>query len=221
MRAMLLLTLIGAGCGSKSTCVPGQSAACVCSDGSGGAQLCQHDGTFGACMCGSGGDTSGSNGSGGNSAGDMATAATMPTAIELANAGALVTSQFPCGTPTVNCANYDITFLLTVNESLARLEHVTLTIGGQTYTAPSPLCDASPWNSAAPQSVGPLDFTVTTARSAYFSPHLDYLCNGMYADVALVGAQAPAQTSGAIGIEVAGILADASPFTATAMAPVR
>jgi len=61
MRGLLLLTLITAGCGAKSTCVPGQSAACVCSDGAGGAQVCRGDGTFGVCQCG----TSVGNGGGG------------------------------------------------------------------------------------------------------------------------------------------------------------
>jgi hypothetical protein len=34
--------------------VPGQSAACICSDGTGGAQVCKGDGTFAACQCASG-----------------------------------------------------------------------------------------------------------------------------------------------------------------------
>jgi hypothetical protein len=208
-----------AGCGSKSnSCVPGQSTACVCGDGSGGAQVCQHDGTFGACMCRVVG-----GGTGGNSGGDdMAMGSTTATApIELQNAGALVTAQFQCGAPTINCANYDITFVLQANESLARLEHVTLTISGQKYTTPASLCDSAPWDAIAPQAIGPLDFTVMTGYNNSFSPHLYYACNGTSGNVALDGAQAPAQTSGAIGVEVAGILADASPFVANASAPVR
>jgi hypothetical protein len=83
MRGFVLLTLITAGCGAKSTCVPGQSTACVCSDGTGGAQVCRGDGTFAACQCASGatspgGDDMGTGGVGGNgngsSGGDMAVA---------------------------------------------------------------------------------------------------------------------------------------------------
>ena len=49
----LLLLLAVAGCGGKgNSCVPGMSAACVCSDGSGGAQVCRGDGTYGVCECG-------------------------------------------------------------------------------------------------------------------------------------------------------------------------
>jgi hypothetical protein len=82
MRGLLLLTLITVGCGAKSTCVPGQSAACICSDGTGGAQLCKGDGTFAACQCASGATSPGvgddmATGTGGNgntgSGGDMAT----------------------------------------------------------------------------------------------------------------------------------------------------
>lgn len=69
MRGLVLLTLITTGCGAKSTCVPGQSAACVCSDGSGGAQVCRGDGTFGVCQCGTavgnGGNGNGGGGGGG------------------------------------------------------------------------------------------------------------------------------------------------------------
>jgi hypothetical protein len=91
MRGFLLLTLITAGCGANSTCVPGQSAACVCSDGTGGAQLCKGDGSFAACQCASGASSGGSedmgtgdngsggNGSGGNGSGDMATGGVVST----------------------------------------------------------------------------------------------------------------------------------------------
>ncbi|HEX9101967.1 MAG TPA: hypothetical protein VF997_07180 [Polyangia bacterium] len=57
------MMLVAAGCGGKSTCVPGQSAACVCSDGMGGAQICRGDGTYDACACGTVG--TGGNGTGG------------------------------------------------------------------------------------------------------------------------------------------------------------
>ena len=56
------MMLVAAGCGGKSTCVPGMSAACVCSDGTGGAQICRGDGTYDACACG----TVGIGGNGGN-----------------------------------------------------------------------------------------------------------------------------------------------------------
>jgi hypothetical protein len=64
---LLLCALVVAGCGGKgSSCVPGQSTACVCSDGSGGAQVCRGDGTYGVCQCGATGNV------GGNGGGDMA-----------------------------------------------------------------------------------------------------------------------------------------------------
>lgn len=79
MRGIVLLTLITAGCGAKSTCVPGQSIACVCADGAGGAQVCKGDGSYAACQCGAtangGGDDMAGGGTGGNASGggDMAT----------------------------------------------------------------------------------------------------------------------------------------------------
>jgi len=87
MRAIAILTLITVGCGGKSTCVPGQSAACVCSDGTGGAQVCRGDGTYDACACGTvgtggnagnggaggGGGTGGAGGGGGGGGGSTGT----------------------------------------------------------------------------------------------------------------------------------------------------
>jgi hypothetical protein len=35
-------------------CIPGQSAACTCTDGSKGAQLCKDDGTYASCTCSGG-----------------------------------------------------------------------------------------------------------------------------------------------------------------------
>ena len=68
MRGIVILTLITAGCGGTSACVPGQSAACVCSDGTGGAQVCRGDGSDGACACGTVG-TGGNGGGGGDGGG--------------------------------------------------------------------------------------------------------------------------------------------------------
>jgi hypothetical protein len=65
---LLLLSIAAAGCTGTSSsddagidaaamdnsvprCVPGASAACACSDGSNGAQVCAPDGTFGPCQC--------------------------------------------------------------------------------------------------------------------------------------------------------------------------
>ncbi len=71
----LVLALV-AGCsgGKGNSCVPGQSAACACSDGTSGAQICRGDGSYGQCVCGGGspssiGDmaTGGSGGGGGGS----------------------------------------------------------------------------------------------------------------------------------------------------------
>ncbi len=40
------------GAGSNNPrCIPGQSAACACTDGATGAQICRDDGTFDACVC--------------------------------------------------------------------------------------------------------------------------------------------------------------------------
>jgi hypothetical protein len=65
------IVLIGAalaaatsGCGG-SRCTTGESASCACADGREGAQICQDDGTFDPCVCGSGsGSGSGSTGGG-------------------------------------------------------------------------------------------------------------------------------------------------------------
>jgi hypothetical protein len=43
----------GQGGAGPSSCVPGQSVACACTTGAQGAQVCQPDGTFAACVCAS------------------------------------------------------------------------------------------------------------------------------------------------------------------------
>lgn len=54
--AFAALTL--SACGNDTPqCTPGESAQCFCASGT-GAQTCQSDGTFGACSCGSGNNTS-------------------------------------------------------------------------------------------------------------------------------------------------------------------
>jgi hypothetical protein len=78
-----LLALICVACGSTGgtggTCVPGASDACFCTDGRMGAQTCQSDRTFDACVCtgsaaggGAGGGTGGGSG-GGTGGGDAGT----------------------------------------------------------------------------------------------------------------------------------------------------
>lgn len=47
---LLPLTLLACSPGAQ-TCIVGQSAACTCTSGKTGAQVCQSDGTFGACSC--------------------------------------------------------------------------------------------------------------------------------------------------------------------------
>ncbi len=60
------LTALAIGCGAGGQrCTPGQSIACACSDGRSGAQVCEGDGTYAACECGS------VNGTGGHGGGDM------------------------------------------------------------------------------------------------------------------------------------------------------
>ncbi len=54
----------GGGRGGPSLCTPGASVGCTCPGGAQGAQVCQSDGTFGACDCGT---ASGSSTSGGAS----------------------------------------------------------------------------------------------------------------------------------------------------------
>jgi hypothetical protein len=63
----------GSSGGSKEVCTPGETAACICSNGSSGAQSCAADGTqYGACTCssvGTGGattSTGGTSGTGGS-----------------------------------------------------------------------------------------------------------------------------------------------------------
>jgi hypothetical protein len=54
--SLLLLSLLLAACDGAegSHCVTGASAACACTDGRTGAQVCQPDGTFAACVCADG-----------------------------------------------------------------------------------------------------------------------------------------------------------------------
>lgn len=52
LLTLTLLAALDAGCTKKAlSCVPGQSAACVCVDGRSGAQTCNPDGTYAACVC--------------------------------------------------------------------------------------------------------------------------------------------------------------------------
>lgn len=57
------------GGGGASSCTTGQATACACTDGTSGSQLCESNGTYGACVC-TGGGSSGS-GSGGSSEGGL------------------------------------------------------------------------------------------------------------------------------------------------------
>jgi hypothetical protein len=52
MRLPFLLTvLLGLGCASRAPCTTGESAACTCTDGAPGAQVCGANHTFGFCVC--------------------------------------------------------------------------------------------------------------------------------------------------------------------------
>ncbi len=55
---MALVVLAGCG-GGSSLCVVGESISCACTDGRTGAQVCQADGTFGACACTGAGEDAG------------------------------------------------------------------------------------------------------------------------------------------------------------------
>jgi hypothetical protein len=74
--ALATVSLLAA-CGSSNPpgnrCVPGVSAACTCSNGNTGAQICGDDGKFGACSCTGGTGSGGSSGSGGTTGGGGAT----------------------------------------------------------------------------------------------------------------------------------------------------
>ena len=68
----VILGLVGASCGgggggTGNVCVPGMSVACVCTNGTRGAQVCAADGDgYGACVCSSGPGTAGTTGTGGS-----------------------------------------------------------------------------------------------------------------------------------------------------------
>src|SRR5208282_1873393 len=74
-RIQLLLLVCGlAACapdatGSVSSCIPGASAACVCTNGQAGAQVCDADANFSACSCTTGSTASSSSSSSGLSLG--------------------------------------------------------------------------------------------------------------------------------------------------------
>src|SRR6187549_190762 len=74
----VILGLVGASCGgggdgTGNVCVPGMSVACVCTNGTQGAQVCAADGDgYGACVCSSGSGTAGTSGAGGSGAGGAA-----------------------------------------------------------------------------------------------------------------------------------------------------
>src|SRR5438874_13142268 len=72
--SVCLISALAAGCGGGSDCTPGQSVACVCTNGSSGAQVCRSDRTFDACQCtslngGGGGGDMAMAGGGGNGGG--------------------------------------------------------------------------------------------------------------------------------------------------------
>ena len=52
-RWFVALALLGAASCTdvESTCTPGRSAPCTCSDGLSGAQVCLDEGVFAACEC--------------------------------------------------------------------------------------------------------------------------------------------------------------------------
>lgn len=52
---------LASSCAGSSRCITGASAACTCTDGRSGAQLCMADGTLGMCAC-----TGGAGGGGGS-----------------------------------------------------------------------------------------------------------------------------------------------------------
>jgi hypothetical protein len=59
------------GTDGEAECVPGQSVACSCTDGSNGAQICEPDGSgFGVCSCAGDGDGDGGDGDPGDGDGD-------------------------------------------------------------------------------------------------------------------------------------------------------
>jgi hypothetical protein len=189
--------------------VPGQSVACACSDGSTGAQVCGNDATYGACQCGTT-----PRGTGGNGGADMGAAS-----VELVNASTTITRQFQCGSPLKNCADYDMTFLLRANATITRIDQLKVTMSGNTFAPASAIyCYGAPWNAGAGEAVGPIDVKILSTDTTVY---VDYFCGGSPAQVALSGTPPPAQTSGALAIEVDGILADAAPFSARTDAPLR
>ena len=61
MRAITVVLLLSGGawglvgCGASGAgCIPGQSAACACTSGQAGAQLCRADRSYDPCVCASG-----------------------------------------------------------------------------------------------------------------------------------------------------------------------
>lgn len=85
--------LLGCSSGASAHCVPGESIACSCSGGDPGAQVCQANGDYGSCSCGTAkaGDTGASDTDGGSGAGMLNTgsssgAAAVTSATTIANA---------------------------------------------------------------------------------------------------------------------------------------
>jgi hypothetical protein len=57
VAVLAIVLAFAAGCfGCGARCVPGASAACACTDGRMGAQICGEDGRFAPCVCSGGGD---------------------------------------------------------------------------------------------------------------------------------------------------------------------
>ena len=62
--ALVLWVACSGGGSGTSSCTPGQTSACTCTNGAFGSQSCQPSGSYGACAC-TGGGSSGSGGSSG------------------------------------------------------------------------------------------------------------------------------------------------------------
>src|SRR5438132_10727847 len=93
------LAVSGSGCGGGGgDCTPGQSAACVCTDGRGGAQVCRSDRTFDACQCtapvgGGGGDMAGGGGGGGGDGGGGGSKRVFVTSVGYAGSAVMTVCQ--------------------------------------------------------------------------------------------------------------------------------
>lgn len=144
------------------------------------------------------------------------------SAVELQNATAHLTSQYPCAAPSGasgQCLDYQITLSVAngARQGIDRVQDVQLAMGDQPLkNANAVQCDGPPWTLGS----GAMSSVITLNVTLGASPKLNVECdNGDGVSTALT--QAPSTPADAFDVRVLGLLSDAQPFEADTTAMIR